>query len=93
MHKKNIGFVTSSILIKTGFSSHVKCLLPYLWNKQKYNLFHLNQGIGNTSDFNRFPWKNDAVMLPGTFDQNRFNSDPGYQRTVSYGNLVIEKFE
>ena len=92
MPKKRIGFVTSSILLKTGFSHHAKVLLPYLWRTNNYELFHLNQGIGQTPDFNRFPWKNEGVMIPGMFDQNRFNSDPGYQRDVSYGNLAIEKF-
>lgn len=92
MVKKRIGFVTSSILIKTGFSNNARYLLPYLWKTDKYEIFHLNQGIGQTLDFNRLPWKNDPTMVPGLFDQNRFNSDPGYQRDVSYGNLAVEKF-
>ena len=92
MAKKRIGFVTSSILLKTGFSTNARCLLPYLWKKNKYTLFHLNQGLGQTPDFGRFPWKNDAALVPGLFDQGRFQSDPGYQRDVSYGNLAVEKF-
>ncbi len=90
--KKRVGFVTSTILLKTGFSHNAKVLLSYLYKTGRYEIFHLNQGIGQSPDFQRFPWKNDAVMVPGTFDQNRFNSDPGYQRTVSYGNLMVEKF-
>lgn len=92
MSKKRIGFVTSSILLKTGFSNHAKSLLPYLWKTNKYEIFHLNQGIGQTPDFHKFPWKNDGVIIPGMFDQARFQSDPGYQRDVSYGNLAVEKF-
>lgn len=92
MSKKRIGFVTSSILLKTGFSTNARALLPYLWSKQEYEIFHLNQGMGDTPEFERLPWKNDAVMKPGIFDQHRFGSDHGYQRTVSYGNLAVEKF-
>ena len=92
MSKKRVGFVTSSILLKTGFSHNAKVLLPYLWKTDKYELFHLNQGMPPTPDFLRLPWKNDAVLVPGLFDQNRFNTDPGYQRCVSYGNCVVEKF-
>lgn len=92
MAKKRIGFVTSSILIKTGFSSNARYLLPYLWKTDKFEIFHLNQGIGDTPEFNRFPWKNKGALAAGSFDQNRFNSDPGYQRDVSYGNLAVENF-
>lgn len=90
--KKRIGFVTSTILLKTGFSHNAKVLLSYLWKTGLYEIFHLNQGIGQTPDFHRFPWKNTGVLVPGLFDQNRFQNDPGYQRTVSYGNLAVEKF-
>ncbi|MDP2692872.1 MAG: DUF4214 domain-containing protein [bacterium] len=92
MSKKRVGFVTSSILLKTGFSHNAKNLLPYLWKTGRYEILHLNQGMGETPEFGRLPWKNDAAMKHGLFDPNRFNSDPGYQRDVSYGNYAVEKF-
>ena len=91
--KLRVGFITSSILVKTGFSNHIRSILPYLYNTNKYELFHLNQGIGETPEFQRYPWKNDSVFLNGTFDIGRFQSqDEGYKRFVSYGNLAVEKF-
>lgn len=91
--KLRVGIVTSSILVKTGFSNNVRSLLPYLYRTDKYELFHLNQGVGDTPEFQRFPWSNCGVFQNGTFDVGRFQSqDEGYKRHVSYGNLAIEKF-
>jgi glycosyltransferase involved in cell wall biosynthesis len=91
--KLRVGFVTSSILVKTGFSNNIRSLLPFLYKSGKYELFHLNQGMGETPDFQRFPWKNFPVLQNGTFDVARFQSqDEGYKRHVSYGNLAVEKF-
>lgn len=93
MKKIRVGFITSSILLKTGFSNHIRSLLPVLYKTGKYELFHLNQGIGDTPDFLRFPWYNCGVFQNGTFDVGRFQSqDEGYKRHVSYGNLSVEKF-
>lgn len=92
MSKKRVGIVTSCILLKTGFSNNLRYLMPFLWRLDKYELFHLNQGMPPTPDFLRFPWKNDAALSPGMFNQARFNADPAYQRDVSYGNLAVQKF-
>lgn len=91
--KLRVGFITSSILVKTGFSNHIRSLLPSLYKTGKYELFHLNQGLGDTPDYQRFPWHNEGVFQNGTFDVGRFQSqDEGYKRFVSYGNLAVEKF-
>lgn len=91
--KLRVGIITSSILIKTGFSNNIRSLLPLLYKTGKYELFHLNQGIAETPDFQRFPWHNESVFKNGTFDVGRFQSqDEGYKRHVSYGNLAVESF-
>ena len=90
--KLNVGFVSSSLLIKTGFSNNLRAILPYLYKTNKFNLFHLNQGIGESPDFQRFPWVNWSVFKDGTIDMNKFQTDEGYKRFCSYGNAVIEKF-
>lgn len=95
MRKLKVGFITSSILVKTGFSNHIKRLLPYLYKTNKYELFHLNQGMpDNHPDFQRFPWKNEGVFKPGQFDHIRFNNpnEEEYKRVVSYGNLAVKDF-
>ncbi|MEK6884887.1 MAG: hypothetical protein AABY22_34970, partial [Nanoarchaeota archaeon] len=92
-NKLRVGIVTSSCLLRTGFSTNAKALIPYLWKSKKFDIYHLNQGLGDTPDFQRFPWKNEGVYRSGTFDQNRMNSsDEAYKRIVSYGNLAIESF-
>ena len=90
--KLKVGIVTSSLLVKTGFSNNAKSLLPYLYKTGKYELFHLNQGIGDTPEFNRFPWKNCGVFSNDTVDMNRFQTDEAYKRYIGYGNGMIEKF-
>jgi glycosyltransferase involved in cell wall biosynthesis len=90
MHrKKRVGFISSSLLVRTGFSNNLRVLLPYLYKTNKYEIFHLNQGIGDDSNLKRYPWQNEGVFK--NFDQNRFNSgDEGYRRYVSYGNAAVE---
>jgi len=90
--KKRVGFITSSLLLKTGFSTNAKALIPYLYSTQKYQLYHLNQGISDDPNFGRFPWKNQGVFTDGTFDAGKFQADDGYKRFVSYGNCAVEKF-
>lgn len=91
--KKRVGFVTSSILLKTGFSTNASVLLPYLYKTKKYEIFHLNQSI-NSADPNlgRMPWRNFGVFDESTFDTQRFHNDQNYQRHVSYGNAAVERF-
>jgi glycosyltransferase involved in cell wall biosynthesis len=36
------------------------------------------------------PWTTQGVFK--NFDQQRFNTDPGYQRFVAYGNTAVEEF-
>src|SRR3990167_7685791 len=92
-NKLRVGIVTSSCLLRTGFSNNAKALIPYLWKTKKYDIYQLNQGLSDDPNFMRFPWKNEGVFRLGTFDQNRMNSnDEGYKRMVSYGNLAIESF-
>lgn len=91
--KKRVGFVTSPIFIKTGFSNNARSLFPYLYKTGKYELFHLNQSIPeNDANFLRYPWHNNGVFKPGTFDENRIRADGNYQRFVSYGNAAVESF-
>lgn len=91
----NVGVVTSSILVKTGFSNNIKAILPFLYKTGKYNLFHLNQGCDhNDPNLQRFPWKNWGAFKRGTFDEQRMNNptEEPYRRFVSYGNEIIESF-
>jgi glycosyltransferase involved in cell wall biosynthesis len=93
--KLRVGVVTSSILVKTGFSNNIRCLLPYLYQTGKYELFHLNQCIDdNDPNLKRFPWKNAGVFRKGEFDEARFNNpaEEPMRRSISYGNAAIERF-
>lgn len=90
--KKRVGFITSSLLLKTGFSTNAKALIPHLYKTGRYEIFHLNQGIGEDPNYGRFPWHNEGVFREGTFDIGKFQADDGYKRFVSYGNCAVEKF-
>ena len=90
--KLRVGISSSYPGVKTGFSHNMLCLMPYLYNTQKYELFFLAHGFspGNL-DFARFPWVTDGAIK--NFDQGRWNSgDEGYKRLVSYGNTSTEEF-
>lgn len=90
-----VGIITSALFLRTGFTTNAKALLPYLYRTGKYEIFHLNQGIGEGhQDFLRYPWKNEGVFRAGGFDEARFNQpqEEGYRRLVSYGNLAVQDF-
>ncbi len=87
--KLRVGFLSNSPLIKTGLARNVKALLPILYKTGKYEIFMLNQSIGdNEPNYQRYPWHNEGVMK--NFDQNRFNQDQNFQRAVAYGNICVE---
>lgn len=87
--KLRVGFISNSPLLKTGLARNIKCLLPILYKTNKYEIFMLNQSMGdNEPNFQRFPWNNEGAVK--NFDQNRMNQDQNYQRIVSYGNLAVE---
>lgn len=92
--KLRVGFITSSILVKTGFSTNIRALLPWLYKRHpEWEFFHLNQCMGEDDpNFKRFPWKNAGAIKKGNFDENKFNTDPNYARWVSYGNARVESW-
>lgn len=95
MEKKRVGIVTSALFLRTGFTTNARALIPYLYKTGKYEIFHLNQGIGDGHpDFLRYPWKSEGALKVGEFDQNRFNQpqEEGFRRAVSYGNLSVQNF-
>lgn len=86
-----IGFISDFPLAKTGFGRAQRCLLIDLYKTGKYQIYTLNQGVSdNLPEFNKLPWTSFGVFK--NFDQNRFNSDPNYQRMVGYGNFAVENF-
>ncbi len=90
---KKVGFITSNPLFKTGFSNNIKTILPILYQKKKYELFHLCQATPvNDPNLQRFPWHAQGALDPSTFNIEMFQRDPGYNRVVAYGNLMVEKF-
>ncbi len=87
----NIGIITNNPAQKTGLARCVKAWLPLVYKTGKYNIFFLNQGMpDNDPIYQKFPWKNFGVFK--NFDQNRFNTDPNFQRWVAYGNAAVEDF-
>ena len=92
--KKRIGFVSNAAFgIKTGFSSAMKALLPYLYNTKKYELFHLVQSFHeNDPKLKLNPWSSQGVFSDEVVNTERFQKDPNWQRHISYGNLAVKDF-
>lgn len=90
--KIRVGFVTSNILAKTGFSNNARALLPYLWKTGKYEIFHLVQSTGDDPNLQRFPWVSEGCLKPQYIDGQRWNNDEGYRRFCSYANPAVEDF-
>lgn len=91
--KKRVGFVSSSPLVKTGFSGHSFRLLKYLFNLKKYELFFLHQGVVKTPDLDRYPWHNFPAITDEVAQSEKFRSgEDQFRRVASYGNFAVEKF-
>jgi glycosyltransferase involved in cell wall biosynthesis len=89
--KLRLGFISNAIFLKTGLSRNVKATIPILYKTGKYEIYMLNQAIGDGDpNYVRLPWHNEGAMK--NFDQQRFNSDGNYQRFVSYGNAAVEEW-
>ena len=87
--KLNVGFLSNSLLIKTGLSRNTRALLPLLYKSNKYNIFYLNQGMGdNEPNYQKFPWKNEGCIKP--HDHQRMQQDQNFARICSYGNTAVE---
>src|ERR1051326_5282844 len=91
--KKRVGFVTAPIWYRTGFSNNIKTILPILYKKDKYELFHLSQSVSDV-DINllRFPWQSSGALRMGEFNLELFNKDQGYNRLCAYGNEAVQRF-
>jgi glycosyltransferase involved in cell wall biosynthesis len=91
--RKRVGFITSNPLYKTGFSNNIKTILPILYKKDKYEIFLLCQGTDeHDQNLKRMPWHSEGAIKRGTFNEEFYHKDPGYQRLVSYGNFAVESF-
>ena len=89
--KLRVGFITNCVTIKTGLGRNAKALVPLLYEKNKYDIYFLNQQMpDNHPDFQRLPWVNEGAMK--NFNQQQFQQDQNYQRIVAYGNLAVEDF-
>lgn len=93
--KKRIGFVTNSaVAIKTGFQRNAETLISYLYKTGKYEIFHLVQGFKHDDPriLEMQPWNTKGTITDEDFQNQRFQTDPNFQRFVSYGNLAVEKW-
>ena len=49
-------------MLKTGFSNNARALIPYLYKNQRYDIYHLKQGVGDDPQLQKFPWKNEGFI-------------------------------
>ena len=90
MKKKKVLFHSDSALAKTGFGRNAKELLSYLYNTDKYEIYHYCCGANkNSAELNRTTWKSLGA-LPN--DKNllmKLNQDPQQGKDVNYGGYFI----
>ena len=93
MEKRRVGFISSNVTVRTGFSDNAKAILSNLYKKDKYEIFYLTQGTHvEDPSLQKTPWKSIGTINPNEIDENRFHNDPGYQKAVSYGNVSVQNF-
>ena len=93
MEKRKVGIITSNPLVRTGFSDNARAILANLFKSDKYELFLLSQGThAHDVNLQKFPWKSFGTINPDEINHQRWQSDPGYQRFVSYGGESIKNF-
>jgi len=93
MPKKRCGVISSSPLVRTGFSNNARAILPLLYANNKYEIFLLAQGSDDRDPtLQKMPWKTRGTIRPGEFNEDLFGRDPNYQRLVAYGNLSVQNW-
>jgi glycosyltransferase involved in cell wall biosynthesis len=93
MQKKRIGVITSSPILRTGFSNNARAILPLLYNSGKYDIYLLSQGSDDREvSLQKMPWKTRGAIRPGEFNEDLFNRDGNYQRLVAYGNFAVQNW-
>jgi glycosyltransferase involved in cell wall biosynthesis len=92
MRKKRVLFLTDYAGVNTGFGKNIKLLLSFLYNKNKYDLYHAACGIGeNNPEFERFPWKTIGVIPNDPNFMQKMQQDGHFARMASYGEPRISK--
>ena len=91
--KKRVGIISSSPLVKTGFSTSASAIVPRLYKTDKYEIFFLNQGIHDLDpELTKFPWASWGALTEEIVNQELFKKEDGYRRIAGYGNLRVEEF-
>lgn len=90
MSKRKILFNTNSSVIRTGFGRAANCLLKYLYNTNKYEIFHICAGMAaDDPNLNRTPW----VSLPAFKSHQEVHQiqDDRLRQLTVYGAMAIDE--
>lgn len=95
--KKRVGFITSSPILRTGFSRNAKALLTYLYkNRPDYDYYFLHQGIfDGEPNLQKMPFNNWGALTQDILNglaQKPPQERESWERLASYGNLRVEDF-
>lgn len=90
MKKKKLLFHSDSALAKTGFGRNSKELLSYLYDTDKYEIYHYCCGANkNSEELNRTPWKSIGALPNDKSLLMKLNQDPQQGKDVNYGGYFI----
>ena len=89
--KKKLLFQSDLVLANTGFGRNAKCILSYLYNTNKYEIYHYCCGITqDNSALQRTPWVSIGTLPADPRQLEELNKDPNTSRMASYGSLGLD---
>jgi len=90
LRKKKLFFQSDSALAKTGFGRNAKEVLSYLYETNKYEIYHYCCGSSKGEPaLTRLPWECIGTMPKDKNLLVRLNQDPQQGREVNYGGYFV----
>tara|TARA_Y100001938_G_scaffold151221_1_gene247807 strand:- start:16039 stop:17970 length:1932 start_codon:yes stop_codon:yes gene_type:complete len=90
--KIKVLFQSDFSLAKTGFGRCAKALLTYLYQTDKYEIYHYCCGTMHTANPNlsRTPWISKGTLPDSRKELEELNKDPKREQMVNYGTLYLD---
>ena len=89
--KKKVLFQSDITLANTGFGKNARGVLTYLYNTDKYEIYHYCCGITQENQgLLRTPWQSIGSLPADPQKLEELNRDPNTARLASYGSLGLE---
>ena len=89
--KKKVLFQSDVSLANTGFGKNARGVLTYLYNTDKYEIYHYCCGVTQDNQgLLRTPWQSIGALPADPRKLEEINRDPNTARLASYGSLGLD---